>query len=350
MGLYGSKTYLKDVKKSTEANREVLKSLAHSAILMTGATGLVCSPIADLIFYANREMGTSITLYLAGRSEERTAMRFPDQKYYFVDYDATKPIGNPFNFHVDYIIHGASNSAPKDISGHGIETMTDNFIGLYELLKYADRERVQNTLYISSSEVYGRKSDEKPFEEDSYGYVDILSPRSSYPSSKRAAETLCACFANERKIKTTIVRPGHIYGPTARRSDNHVSAEFSFRAADGKDIVLKSSGSQIRSWCYCLDSATAILNVLAKGKAANAYNISNPASVASIRKMAELLAEIGGVNLKAATPTEREKAAFNPMRNSSLNSEKLMKLGWQGLFDAKTGFSHTVQIIRESGI
>lgn len=350
MGLYGSKTYLEDLKKSAEANGEMLKSLAHSSILMTGASGQVCSPVADLIFYANRKMGTGITLYLAGRSEERMAGRFQNQRYHFVPYDATKTFRNRFDFHADYIIHGASNSAPKDIGGHGIETMTENFAGLYELLDYAEREQADNTLYISSSEVYGRKSDDKPFAEDSYGYVDILSPRSSYPSSKRAAETLCACFSNERKVKTTIVRPGHIYGPTARRSDNHVSAEFSFRAADGKDLVLKSSGSQIRSWCYCLDSATAILNVLVKGETANAYNISNPASVASIRQMAELLAGLGGVKLEAAAPTESEMAAFNPMQNSSLNAEKLMKLGWRGLFDAKTGFSHTVRIIRESGI
>ncbi|MDD6716413.1 MAG: NAD(P)-dependent oxidoreductase [Firmicutes bacterium] len=241
----------------------------------------------------------------------------------------------------------ASNSGPKDISTHGIETMLDNFNGIYELLEYASCEDVKNTLYISSSEVYGSKKSIEPFSENEYGWVDILSPRSSYSSSKRAAETLCACFSDERGIKTTIVRPGHIYGPTARRNDSHVSAVFSFNVADEKDLVMKSTGEQIRSWCYCLDSTSAILTILVKGQNMNAYNISNPSSVASIKDMAELLAKGAGVKLVMDVPDAKEKKAFNPMQNSSLNSEKLMSLGWNGLFDARTGFEHTVRIIKE---
>lgn len=348
MGLYESKTYLADLDQTVEANKNVLKELRVASLLITGASGLVCSPIADLIFRSNEKLKTGIKLFLAGRNEDRMRKRFSGQEFAFVPYDATKK--NEFPFHVDYIIHGASNSGPNDISAHGIETMLDNFNGMYELLDYASKENVKNTLYISSSEVYGRKNSIDPFTEEEYGWVDILSPRSSYASSKRAAETLCACFSDEKRIKTTIVRPGHIYGPTARRNDSHVSEAFSFNAADGKDLVLKSTGSQIRSWCYCLDSASAIMTVLVKGKNGNAYNISNPASVASIKDMAELLAKGAGVEVVVDAPNQTEKKAFNPMENSSLNGEKLMELGWHGLFDAKTGFGHTVKIIKESSI
>lgn len=161
---------------------------------------------------------------------------------------------------------------------------------------------------------------------------------------------MCACFSDERGIKTTIVRPVHIYGPTARRNDSHVSAIFSFNAADGNNLVMKSAGEQIRSWCYCLDSASAILTVLVNGQSMNAYNISNPSSVASIKDMAELLAKGAGAELVMDMPDDEEKRAFNPMQNSSLNSDKLINLGWQGLFDARTGFEHTVRIIREGDL
>ena len=345
MGLYDSQTYIKDLDLVIDKNQDVLKKLCGAKILITGASGLVCSPVVDLLLRSNKRLGTDISLYLAGRSEERMQKRFPDKNFVFVPYDATER--NQFDFQVDYIIHGASNSGPKDITAHCIETMLDNFNGMYELLEYASREKVKNTLYISSSEVYGRKNRIDPFKEDEYGWVDILSSRSSYPSSKRAAETLCTCFSDEKDIKTTIVRPGHIYGPTARRNDSHLSAVFSFNAADGKNLIMKSTGEQIRSWCYCLDSASAILTVLAKGQNVNAYNISNPSSVTSIKEMAELLAKRAGVKLIIDAPNAEEKKAFNPMQNSSLNSEKLMRLGWQGLFDAKAGFEHTVRIIRE---
>jgi nucleoside-diphosphate-sugar epimerase len=183
-----------------------------------------------------------------------------------------------------------------------------------------------------------------------YGWVDLLSPRSAYASSKRAAETMCACFSNERHVKTTIVRPGHIYGPTARRNDSHVSAAFCFDAADGKDLLLKSSGSQIRSWCYSPDSATAILTVLLKGESANAYNISQPNSVTSIKEMAECLASAANVKVRVKASNEAEKRAFNPMENSALDGEKLKDLGWHGIFSAENGFIHTVKIIKEAGI
>ncbi|WP_230687693.1 NAD-dependent epimerase/dehydratase family protein, partial [Streptococcus pneumoniae] len=82
-----------------------------------------------------------------------------------------------------------------------------------------------------------------------------MSVRSSYASSKRATETLCVSFASEYGIKIMIVRPGHIYGPSAKDSDNRVSSFFMTEAIAGRDIVIKSTGSQLRSYCYSLDCA-----------------------------------------------------------------------------------------------
>ena len=62
--------------------------------------------------------------------------------------------------------------------------------------------------------------------------------------------------------------------------------------------------------------------------------------------MAEILAESAGVRLITEEPGEQERKAFNPMPNSSLDSAELLRLGWEGLFDARRGFSHTVQILR----
>ena len=144
-----------------------------------------------------------------------------------------------------------------------------------------------------------------------------------------------------------IIRPGHIYGPTALESDNRVSSFWAYAVARGEHIVMKSDGSQIRSYCYCLDSASAILKTLVKGEPVRAYNISNPESIISIREMAELLAKSAGVELKMEIPTESEKKAFNPMSNSSLDSTELLELGWRGLFNAERGFDHTVKILKE---
>ena len=111
---------------------------------------------------------------------------------------------------------------------------------------------------------------------------------------------------------------------------------------------MKSDGSQIRSYCYCLDCASAMLKVLLCGENCHAYNISNPDSIISIKDMAEILSKSAGVELRMELPTEEERKGFNPMSNSSLESASLTGLGWHGCFDAETGFGHTVKILKET--
>lgn len=349
MKLYNSATYRKDLEE-TVAHYDFFDALAGKTLLVTGATGLICSGILDLCIAYNEGHTRPIRLCAAGRSEERMRQRFGDYCgrawFRFVRYDASR--SNRLDCWADYIIHGASNAYPAAVSAHPIETMLSNFSGMEELLRYACRVRAKNTVFISSSEVYGQKTGTEPFSETEYGYVDLLNPRNSYSVSKRAAETLCASYAHEKGLPVNIVRPGHIYGPTASRKDNRVSSMFAYQAAEGEALVMKSDGSQLRSYCYVLDCATAILTVLLRGAPGEAYNVANPASVLSIREMAELLAESGGVPLRFELPTGAEKAAFNPMSNSSLRSDRLVALGWEGRFDPREGLGHTVQILREA--
>ena len=351
MGLYDSKTYIDDLDFLIR-NLPWIEAFEGKTIFITGATGLIGSAIADILLRYNETYNGRIKICLAGRSEERAVHRFSRYIYEdyctFIEYNATRK--NELPNDIDYIIHAASNAYPLIIQQNPVETMQDNFCGLMELLEYSTQYTVRNIVYVSSSEIYGRKDNNDPYQEKEYGYIDILDPRSSYSISKRAAETLCACYVKEYGTGVSIVRPGHIYGPTASRLDNRVSSMFAYNAVDGTSIIMKSDGAQIRSYCYMLDCASAILYVLLKGKQGEAYNISNDSSILSIRELAEELAKIGEVELKFELPSELEKNAFNPMVNSSLNSEKLCSLGWKGWFDYKLGLEHTVKIIQEAKV
>ena len=226
--------------------------------------------------------------------------------------------------------------------------MMSNFLGMKYLLDYAKEQGTKRILYISSSEVYGEKEGTEPYKEGQYGYIDLLKARNSYSVGKRAAETLCASYADEYGVESVIVRPGHIYGPTASPYDNRVASAWSYAVAKGEDIVMKSDGAQIRSYCYCLDCASAMLKVLLCGENCHAYNISNPDSIISIKQMAEILVKSAGVKLRMELPTDEERKGFNPMSNSSLESTSLTGLGWRGCFDAEAGFTHTVRILKET--
>ncbi len=348
--IYQSRLWISDLDEVL-ASLPALSSLEGKSVMITGAAGLVLSAVTDLIIRYNETHENKIGILAAGRWPEEMTGRFGDytEKPYFtfVRYDASRT-DNSITLPSDLIIHGASNAFPEMIVKEPVETMLSNVLGVKYLLDYAREYGAKRLLYISSSEVYGLKQSAEPYREGEYGYIDLLNPRNSYSVGKRAAETLCASYAAEYGVESVIVRPGHIYGPTAAPQDNRVASAWSWAAAKGEQIVMKSDGAQKRSYCYCLDCASAILKVLLEGENTRAYNISNPASIVTIREMADLLAEASGVPLSYTPATDAEKKGFNPMSNSSLDSAGLESLGWRGLFDAPRGFSHTVQILREA--
>ena len=325
-----------------------LENLYGSTIFVTGATGMICSAVVEVLFYLNREKSANIQIVLAGRNKGRMKERFycfeEGKDYIFILYDATSD--KPLNIKADYIIHGASNADPGKFAKEPVETMLANIIGLNTLLKSALVNQTKRLLYISSSEIYGRKEEKRPYKEDDYGFVDILNPRASYPSSKRAAETLCVAYSAEYGLDTVIIRPGHIYGPTITDSDSRASAQFTRKAKAGEDIIMKSAGSQLRSYCYTLDCASAILTVLIHGKSGAAYNISNPNSIVTIRELAEALAKVGNVSIVFENPSDIEKKSYNLMENSSLESSKLENLGWHALYDIIDGANATYKYFK----
>ena len=349
MELYNNKQWIADIDEVLLTVPE-LAEMAGSRVMVTGSTGLICSALVELLARWNDTHENKIGIIATGRTEARVRARFVpllDRTWFDVAvYDAVSGKMQD-DIDCDYIIHGAGNASPNKIVNEPVETMLGNFLGTCCLLEYAREHCLKRLLYISSSEIYGRAESNAPFETAEYGYVDLLQPRSSYAMGKRAAETLCVSYGAEWGVDSVIVRPGHIYGPTARESDNRVSSAWAYAVALGEDIIMKSDGSQIRSYCYVLDCATAILKVLLRGKTMIAYNISNDESVISIKNLAELLAEAGQVCLRCEAASESEKKGFNPMQNSSLVADELASLGWRGLFDARRGLSHTVSILKE---
>lgn len=339
--------YWKEIKKNIK-NITNYKKLFNKSLLITGSTGMICSAVVDFLLYLNKFEDAKIRIYLAGRSKEKAKKRFypfqESEDYYFVLYDAERY--QLLNYKIDYVIHGASNANPTLYSKYPVETLFGNVIGIKSILDSALKNNWKRVLYISSSEIYGKKKESKLFNEDDYEYVDILNPRACYPNSKRISETICASYRNEYSIDSVIVRPGHIYGHTMTKSDTRASSEFARNSMNGLDIIMKSEGTQLRSYCFVYDCVTAIITVLLNGKSGEAYNISNKKSIVTIKEVAEKFSEISGVNLTFEVPTINEKKGYNLMNNSALDSEKIELLGWKGIYDLNTGVGKTLQFLK----
>lgn len=295
-------------------------------ILVTGATGLLGSCLIDVLMH---RVDGHYNVYAAGRNEARAQKLFQkyqtDARFHFLKYNVMCPLQSDLSF--QYIIHAASNASPSFFADNPVEVMKANVVGIINLLEYGREHELRRLMYVSTGEVYG-EGDGRVFTEEYSGCVDSMKSRSCYPSSKRAAETLCAAYVAEYGMDIVVARPSHTYGPHFTESDNRVYAQFIRNVLNGEDIVMKSDGAQYRSWCYVVDCVKGLLYVLLKGKTGEAYNVADTYSNISIRQLAEMVAEIGGSKVVLDLPSDTERKGYNPVTKSVFSTEKLESLGW----------------------
>lgn len=319
-------TYIKDIRSVAELSLPWGK-LSNCNILITGATGLIGSCLVEVLM-ERKQRDYSVTIM--GRNSQRIKRLFGkymhEINFGVIIGDVTKKIESDKVFH--YIVHAASGAAPKEFVSHPVEVMKANIDGVINLLDYGKVHHLNRFLYISSGEVYG-EGDGRVFTEDYCGFVDGLSPRSCYPISKRAAETLCVSYASEYDVEVVIARPCHVFGPYYTENDNRVYAQFVRNVLQCEDIVMKSTGAQYRSWCYVVDCVSALLHILLKGKNCQAYNIADGMANISIKDLADIIASIGGQKVIVNLPGAEEKKGFNIVKKSVLSSEKIESLGWK---------------------
>lgn len=303
------------------------EKLSGCNILITGATGLIGSCLVDVLMSRKNK---AYNVYAAGRNEERAMRKFKkyadDKAFHFVKYDVTEPLTGDTCFH--YIIHAASNASPNFFANNPVEVIKANIYGVSNLMDYGLCHGTLRFLFVSSGEVYG-EGDGRVFTEDYSGYVNPTSPRSCYPSSKRAAETLCVSYAEEYGMQTVIARPCHTYGPDFTEDDNRVYAQFIRNVLAGEDIVMKSTGEQFRSWCYVVDCAAALLYILLNGENGHAYNIADESSNITIKQLAEMIASTRGKKVIREIPSDAEQKGFNVVKKSVYSTDKLKDLGWK---------------------
>lgn len=318
--------------------------LSGCNILVTGSTGLIGGCLVEaLMMNPNKDYH----VYALGRNKERAIARFKDYAgdvaFHYFQFDVSFPLKCDENF--DYIIHAASNASPNFFAQNPVEIIKSNVDGVANLMEYGLRHGMKRFLYVSSGEVYG-EGDGRVFTEDYSGYVNCATPRACYPSSKRAAETLCVSYAGEYGADVVIARPCHTYGPHFTEQDNRVYAQFIRNILRGEDIVMKSTGEQFRSWCYVVDCVSALLHILLKGECGEAYNIADTKSNISIRELAEIIASIGGKNVVIDVPDVNEKRGYNVVKKSIFSTAKLESLGWKAKKNIKIGLENTISELK----
>lgn len=335
-----------DIKRiaDTKLNWEKLNK---KTVMVTGATGFIGSFIINSLMQRVISYGDDIKVIAMVRDEEKAKAKFSDYlnlgKISFLVGDIIDPIHTDLKS--DYIIHCASNAAPDIYASDPVGTMKINFFGTSNVLDYAKECNAKRFLYVSTIEVYGKTKNLDTIGEEDFGFISSSNLRSCYPESKKCCENLTICYGSQYGLDVSIGRLSYIYGAGMSKTDSKVCAFFARNVAIGEDIVLKSTGEQLRSYTYVSDAITGLLTVLIDGENGQAYNIASSTSRITIADMAQKYCELfpeKGSKVIFDLPGDYEKKSFSFIANAVLDSTKLESLGWKGEIDLEQGLKKSV--------
>lgn len=335
-----------DIKRIASSNISWDK-LDGKTVVVTGATGFIGSYIISALMQRVIDTGADIKVLAMVRSEERARAKFANYmdlgKIDFIVGDVTEPVNSDKK--ADYIIHCASNAAPDLYASDPVGTMEINFFGTSNLLKFASKCGAKKFLYVSTIEVYGKTENLDTIGEEDFGFISSSNVRSCYPESKKCCENLTICYGKQYGLDVSIGRLSYIYGAGMSKTDAKVCALFARKVAAGENIVLKSTGEQLRSYTYVSDAITGLLTVLLNGENGEAYNIASSKSRITIVGMAEKYCALfpeKNSKVEFDLPSDYEKGAFSFIANAVLDSTKLEALGWDAEVSLDDGLTYAV--------
>ncbi|RYZ86982.1 MAG: SDR family oxidoreductase [Proteobacteria bacterium] len=182
-------------------------------------------------------------------------------------------IVEPILLEVDLVLNFACPASPVHYQTNPIKTMKTSVLGTMNLLGLAKRTGARY-VQASTSEVYGDPQ-QHPQQEEYWGNVNPIGPRSCYDEGKRAAETLCFDYHRMHDVDIRVVRIFNTYGPRMDANDGRVVSNFIVQALKGNDLTMYGDGSQTRSFCYVDDLVRGIIAFALQDQHIGPMNLGN---------------------------------------------------------------------------
>lgn len=325
------KNFTKDIETIANASYIDWHKLKDAKILITGATGLIGYATIDVLACANKLHNLNLKLLALVRDEGKAKERF---KYFLNDSALKFVVGSVEQLpnieeNIDYIIHGASQTASKGFVDQAAETIDTAVTGTKNLLELAKNKKCKNFVYLSSMEVYGYPKKGHKVTEEEIGTFNPTNLRNSYPISKMLCENMCEAYTHEYDVPTNVIRLTQTFGLYGiSPNDNRIFAYISRCAKEKKNIVLKTKGDTERSYLYTPDATGAILLILLDGKSGEIYNVADESTYCSIAEMAEKIANEYGIKVEYDIQ-DNKLNGFPDTLYMDLDTTKLKALGWK---------------------
>ena len=255
-------------------------------VLVTGGAGFLGSHLIDRLIERGDEVLCMDNLFTG--TKHNVAHLLGHERFEFMRHDVTIPL----YVEVDEIYNLACPASPIHYQHDPVQTTKTSVHGAINMLGLAKRTGAK-IFQASTSEVYGDPA-VHPQQEDYWGHVNPIGPRSCYDEGKRCAETLFFDYRRQHDLRIKVARIFNTYGPRMHLADGRVVSNFVVAALRGEPITMYGDGSQTRSFCYVDDLVEGFLRLMdSSDEVTGPINLGNPGEF-SMRELAELILAITG--------------------------------------------------------
>ena len=307
-----------------------------NAILITGAQGMLGHGLAVAISKLLKMTSSNKSrLFLASRnwSNRESSIWKDDLNCELITNEQIPFIRQQ----IDLVLHTASPSNVTQISSFG-ELEWANLGILRSILEINPTKIV----YISSGEVYGggQTDEEQTFNGFSKNHV-----RDWYPITKLAAENELRNFQKNQELEVCVIRLFHTFGPGVKADDGRSFADVLWGAAIKNEIVLKSTGEQVRTFLYLSDALDGVLSLaFNRILGFSVINLGSPTPT-SIYEFAKIVGSISGATIKI---NSTGKFQHSPNKTIVPNVERMIQRGWSQKTTLEDGIRLTMNWIKNS--
>ena len=304
-------------------------------ILVTGGAGFIGSHLCKKLLDEGNDV-LCLDNYFTGTKENISSL-FKSPYFEVIRHDVCFPL----YVEVDEIYNLACPASPIHYQHDPVQTTKTSVHGAINMLGLAKRINAR-ILQASTSEVYG-DPETHPQEENYWGNVNPIGPRSCYDEGKRCAETLFFDYYRQHSLDIKVVRIFNTYGPNMHPNDGRVVSNFIVQALTNQDITVYGSGEQTRSFCYIDDLVNGIFKMMSSEKKfIGPVNLGNPVEF-KIIDLAKTIIKLTNSKSKIVNKTLPTDDPIRRKPNISL-AKKI--LDWEPNFNLEEGLKLTIDYFK----
>lgn len=251
--------------------------LAGQRILLTGCTGFFGKWILATIAHLNLG-GACIEVTAISRSPRAFLSEYPEYGdpgwITWLQHDVQSSLDFIQGRHFDLVLHAATDTL-AGAQADPLRIFDTILNGARHVLDLAVRTGVRRVLFTGTGAQYGPLEFGRPVSEDSPSSCASHLASSAYAEAKRAQETLAVVYGQRYGLEVILARCFAFSGPGIALDAHFAIGNFVRDALWKEELLLQSSGRAVRSYLHGADLAGWLLTLLARGAAANAYNVGS---------------------------------------------------------------------------